>query len=186
MSTLSSANVTDVNLVLKERTHMRLCLNMLIFTHNLGNWLMLSTFNVSCQSTVGDMSINRRRHVNQPSATCDMWVVSTTCSPLTHWLHVMSLAWGTSVRMQTVWTQSHSLEIYTQQTVRHGHLMPLSYYSVSPCLTCTYRWHCSLILCFYIVDYAFDTVFIKESCLLVCTQYWHPEPSGQLLSLLVT
>ena len=25
MSTLSSANVTDVNLVLKERTHMRLC-----------------------------------------------------------------------------------------------------------------------------------------------------------------
>jgi len=74
MSTLSSANVTDVNLVLKERTHMRLCLNMLIFTHNLGNWLMLSTFNVSCQSTVGDMSINRRRHVNQPSATCQSTV----------------------------------------------------------------------------------------------------------------
>ena len=43
MSTLSSANVTDVNLVLKERSHMRLCLNMLIFTHNLGNWLMLET-----------------------------------------------------------------------------------------------------------------------------------------------
>ena len=40
MSTLSSANVTDVNLVLKEHTHMRLCLNMLIFTHNLGNWLI--------------------------------------------------------------------------------------------------------------------------------------------------
>ena len=40
MSTLSSANVTDVNLVLKERTHMRLCLNMLIFTHNLDNWLI--------------------------------------------------------------------------------------------------------------------------------------------------
>ena len=43
MSTLSSANVTDVNLVLKERTHMRLCLNMLIFTHNLGNWLTTKT-----------------------------------------------------------------------------------------------------------------------------------------------
>ena len=43
MSTLSSANVTDVNLVLKERTHMRLCVNMLIFTHNLGNWLMMTT-----------------------------------------------------------------------------------------------------------------------------------------------
>jgi len=41
MSTLSSANVTDVNLVLKERTHIRLCPNMLIFTHNLGNWLMV-------------------------------------------------------------------------------------------------------------------------------------------------
>jgi len=41
MSTLSSANVTDVNLLLKERTHMRLCLNMLIFTHNLGNWLIV-------------------------------------------------------------------------------------------------------------------------------------------------
>ena len=41
MSTLSSANVTDVNLVLKERTHMRLCINMLIFAHNLGNWLIL-------------------------------------------------------------------------------------------------------------------------------------------------
>jgi len=43
MSTLSSANVTDVNPVLKERTHMRLCLNMLIFTHNLGNWLIVNT-----------------------------------------------------------------------------------------------------------------------------------------------
>ena len=41
MSTLSSANITDFNLVLKERTHMGLCLNMLIFTHNLGNWLIL-------------------------------------------------------------------------------------------------------------------------------------------------
>ena len=41
MSTLSSANVTDVNLVLKERTHMRLCIGMLIFTHNLGNWLIV-------------------------------------------------------------------------------------------------------------------------------------------------
>ena len=36
MSTLSSANITDVNLVLKER----LCINMLIFAHNLGNWLI--------------------------------------------------------------------------------------------------------------------------------------------------
>ena len=34
--------------------------------------------------------------------------------------------------------------------------------------TCTYCWHWSLILCFYIVDYAFDTVFIKKSCLLAC------------------
>ena len=45
MSTLSSANVTDVNLVLKERIHMRLCINMLILTHNLGNWLMVGTAN---------------------------------------------------------------------------------------------------------------------------------------------
>ena len=44
MSTLSSANVTEVNLVLKERTHMRLYLNMLIFTHNLGNWLMAQSW----------------------------------------------------------------------------------------------------------------------------------------------
>jgi len=34
----------DVNLVLKERTHMRLCINMLIFTHNLGNWLIVQCF----------------------------------------------------------------------------------------------------------------------------------------------
>ena len=47
MSTLSSANVTDVNLVLKERTHMRLCLNMLIFMHNLGNWLIIRIINIS-------------------------------------------------------------------------------------------------------------------------------------------
>ena len=46
MSTLSSANVTDVNLVLKERTHMRLCINMLIFTHNLGNWLIAAEITV--------------------------------------------------------------------------------------------------------------------------------------------
>ena len=52
MSTLSSANVTDVNLVLKERTHMRLCINMLIFTHNLGNWLIhqLHILNISATS----------------------------------------------------------------------------------------------------------------------------------------
>jgi len=49
MSTLSSANVTDVDLILIERTHMCLCLNMLIFTHNLGNWLIAvhtSTYNL--------------------------------------------------------------------------------------------------------------------------------------------
>ena len=49
MSTLSSANVTDVNLVLKDRTHMRLCINMLIFTHNLGNWLIVWAINSASQ-----------------------------------------------------------------------------------------------------------------------------------------
>ena len=49
MSTLSSANVTDVNLVLKKRTHMRLCINMLIFTHNLGNWLIVHSPSVYIQ-----------------------------------------------------------------------------------------------------------------------------------------
>ena len=49
MSTLSSANVTDVNLVLKKRTHMRLCINMLIFMHNLGNWLMV-VFHKLCRT----------------------------------------------------------------------------------------------------------------------------------------
>jgi len=48
MSILSSANVTDANLVLKERTHMRLCINMLIFTHNLGNWLMCIAAELRC------------------------------------------------------------------------------------------------------------------------------------------
>ena len=43
MSIISSVNVTDVNLVLKEHTHMRLCINMLIFMHNLGNWLISET-----------------------------------------------------------------------------------------------------------------------------------------------
>ena len=47
MSTLSSANVTDVNLVLKECAHMRLCLNMLILTHNLGNWLIYKSEHVT-------------------------------------------------------------------------------------------------------------------------------------------
>jgi len=49
MSTLSSANVTDVNLVLKERTHTCLCLNMLIFMHNLGNWLI--RYGIYCNIT---------------------------------------------------------------------------------------------------------------------------------------
>ena len=52
MSTLSSVNVTNVNLVLKERTHMRLCINMLIFTHNLGNWPIsdsVSVVNINAQ-----------------------------------------------------------------------------------------------------------------------------------------
>ena len=42
MSTLSSANVTDVNLVLRTHPHASM-LNMLIFTHNLGNWLIVYT-----------------------------------------------------------------------------------------------------------------------------------------------
>ena len=55
MSTLSSANVTDVNPVLKERTHMRLCINMLIFTHNLGNWLIKAT------ATMGASVLSKQR-----------------------------------------------------------------------------------------------------------------------------
>jgi len=58
MSTFSSANVTDVNLVLKERTHMRLCLNMLIFSHNLGNWLIVtsnSILNLYSQCPMSDI-----------------------------------------------------------------------------------------------------------------------------------
>ena len=56
MSTLSSANVTvtDVNLVLKERTHMRLCINMLILTHNLGNWLIAWMEQTSVEERVED------------------------------------------------------------------------------------------------------------------------------------
>ena len=49
MSTLSSANVTDVNLVLKQRTRMRLCINMRIFTHNLGNWLIIPVKKLLCK-----------------------------------------------------------------------------------------------------------------------------------------
>ena len=59
MSTLSSANVTDVNLVLKERTHMRLCLNMLIFMNNLGNWLI--QLNVQ-QQHENEHQQNSRKH----------------------------------------------------------------------------------------------------------------------------
>jgi len=56
MSTLSSANVTDVNLVLKERTHMRLCINMLMFTHNLGNWL-IATLASAHQGLTGNLDV---------------------------------------------------------------------------------------------------------------------------------
>ena len=70
MSTLSSANVTDVNLVLKERTHMRLCLNMLIFTHNLGNWLIVPIkffrgvpMRTSSVGQEAAESVSERRHV---------------------------------------------------------------------------------------------------------------------------
>jgi len=62
MSTLSSANVTDDNLVLKERTHMRLCLNMLIFTHDLGNWL------IGSQILLGIIP-------KYPGSTADGWVI---------------------------------------------------------------------------------------------------------------
>jgi len=62
MSTLSSANVTDVNLVLKERTRVRLCLNMLIFTHNLGNWLM--TFSRSSVQSSRSQSTFARKYTS--------------------------------------------------------------------------------------------------------------------------
>ena len=75
MSTLSSANVTDVNLVLKECTHMHLCINMLIFTHNLGNWLI-------CKDSLGRsfhlqlkliMSHLRRTKMHRVSESVDEW-----------------------------------------------------------------------------------------------------------------
>ena len=59
MSTLSSANVTHVNLVLKERTHMPLCLNMLIFTHNLGNWLIVEEPILLTPPTSGPIACNQ-------------------------------------------------------------------------------------------------------------------------------
>jgi len=58
MITLSSANVTDVNLVLKERTHMRLCINMLIFTHNLGNWLIPPAHGLGKPSMAGQFNLS--------------------------------------------------------------------------------------------------------------------------------
>ena len=65
MSTLSSANVTDVNLVLKERTHMRLCRNMLIFTHNLGNWLIWSLFTMSTPSRSDELKVTYSRQTRK-------------------------------------------------------------------------------------------------------------------------
>jgi len=69
MSTLSSANVTDVNLVLKEHTHMRLCINMLIFTHNLGNWLigytvtmLLELVHIECELTSTPLTVTGPIH----------------------------------------------------------------------------------------------------------------------------
>ena len=72
MRTLSSANVTDVNLVLKERTHMRLCINMLIFTHNLGNWL------IARDSTNIPGSFNMRRSEFKASISCSSSVERAT------------------------------------------------------------------------------------------------------------
>ena len=82
MSTLSSVNVTDVNLVLKERTHMRLCLNMLIFTHNLGNWLIVDVVAVTCRRLVSQLINTSMTHWHT--------VVNVTC-------HVTSTSRVTSV-----------------------------------------------------------------------------------------
>ena len=50
MSTFSSANVTDGNLVLKERTHrikIKYCMHQYsIRLHNLGNWLIIQLRNL--------------------------------------------------------------------------------------------------------------------------------------------
>ena len=56
MSTFSSSNITDGNLVLKERTH-RIKIKYSVHQysirlHNLGNWLMTTTLNVSVQPSV--------------------------------------------------------------------------------------------------------------------------------------
>ena len=65
MSTLSSANVTDVNLVLKERTHIMLCINILIFTHNLGNWLIGKKFTYRVLPPKGLITAAIRVFMNQ-------------------------------------------------------------------------------------------------------------------------
>ena len=57
MSTFSSANITDGNLVLKERTHRIKIIYAMhqysIRLHNLGNWLIVSTMNIPSESTQG-------------------------------------------------------------------------------------------------------------------------------------
>jgi len=83
MSTLSSANVTDVNLVLKERTHMRLCLNMLIFTHNLGNWLMAKSVCLSVSPSVClPGTLVTRAHSVQDIAPHDRGMLLVSCDQI--------------------------------------------------------------------------------------------------------
>ena len=73
MSTLSSLNVMDVNLVLKERTHMRLCLNMVIFTHNLGNWLISISrkFIMSIDKHVGTLCSVQSFGIDRACDSCE-------------------------------------------------------------------------------------------------------------------
>ena len=59
MSTLSSANITDGNLVLKERTHrIKIKYSMHQYSirlHNLGNWLMCQYVVQYCCDTVATL-----------------------------------------------------------------------------------------------------------------------------------
>jgi len=100
MSTLSSANVTDVSQ--KERTHMRLCLDMLIFTHNLGNWLISSatqhviiprTHQVKVETVVDLVFVESRITMCWQHLTVSVDVDATSLSRLQHYIeliHVMS------------------------------------------------------------------------------------------------
>jgi len=118
MSSFSSANITDGNLMLKERTHrIKIKYSMHQYSirfHNLGNWLMCRTLH--CPRITPE---HTRYHQRTHRATCLWNLFVSTPAIISSWCILPTQTFFTYRQVEPRRTTTFPLPTTTQHTVMH-------------------------------------------------------------------